>query len=268
MDTTNPAEKKTIIHEIVNHIVLKNGRFLKRIKNKDNTKQWVVLSTTKVHLKTAHAIQYRLRKKAIQNGMAQKLKMRTRDNIKDTVPMQFLSPRPRLCSSGDCQNTALECSNMCQYCHSLQAYCQWYLLAQQQQQLLWPNIVPQLLCRRDGDSGKDLNVSSSSTGHQTGLELQKDYATGSGGGHVSPEPSMDMPLEEDPLDKILSMRRNDSLISLALSDLSVVSSCLDDSASIATTILDFTDEVDDPDWLWSPLPLDFEGWTDNWIGQE
>jgi hypothetical protein len=249
----------------VDHIVSKHGRFLKRIKNKDNSKQWVVLSTAKVHLKTAHAIQYRMRKKALQNG----LKISTPDPASHTVPVQFLCPRPRLCSSGDCQRAALECSNLCQYCHSLEAYFQWYLLAQhEQQKLLWSCIVPQFSCNRDGDSGKDLNMSTSSAGHYTGLELQLDSSAGIGGVPVLPEPSVDVPLDEDPVDKILSMRRNDSLISLALSDLSLVSPCVEDSASIATTIQDLADDNDDPDWLWSPLPLDFEGWTDNWLGQE
>jgi hypothetical protein len=124
MDATNPVDKKAIIIEIVNHIVLKNGRFLKRVVCKDKTKQWIALSTVKAHLKTAHAIQYRMRKKSSQNV---RIKMTTNALLKQQLThgtaalLQPLAPRIKLCSYGGCQRLATEHSALCYYCHC--SYC-------------------------------------------------------------------------------------------------------------------------------------------------
>jgi hypothetical protein len=272
IDATSPADKKAIIHEIVDHIVTKNGRFLKRVKNKNNTKQWIVLSAAKVHLKTAHAIQYRMRKKARQICKTRQAVLATAGMVEcnlvddDSAPFLFLSPKPRQCSTRDCQQTALECSTLCQYCHRLEGYLQWYHAAKQQL-LLLPNntVVPPGLRRLDGDSDQDQNVSNS-TGDSTGGEAQMPAADT----HCcvvagSPETSLVAILDKDSL---LTLGRNDSLVSLGRSDLSWVPPCFDDSASVATTISDLMDNEMGPDGLWSCLSLDFEGWTDNELGQE
>jgi hypothetical protein len=133
MDTTSPIDKKAIIKEIVDHIVLKNGRFLKRVVYKDNTKQWIALSAVKVHLKTAHAIQYRMRKKKSENVLRTKmtpnalLKQQLAQGV--VAPLKLLAPKVRLCSYGGCQRLALECSTMCYYC-----YC-WFQSSASQQLL-------------------------------------------------------------------------------------------------------------------------------------
>jgi hypothetical protein len=122
MDATNPVDKKAIIIEIVNHIVLKNGRFLKRVVCQDKTKQWIALSTVKAHLKTAHAIQYRMRKKSSQNG---RIKITPNALLKqqlahgNEVLTQPLAPQIKLCSYGGCQRLAMERSALCYYCHCL-----------------------------------------------------------------------------------------------------------------------------------------------------
>jgi hypothetical protein len=184
----------------------------------------------------------------------------------DAASFLFVSPIPRQCASCDCQQTALECSTLCQYCHRLEGYLQWYRATRQQQRWLWPN--NSFSRRLDGNADKDQSVSNNGEGHSPGLEPQHD-TTGSNDSHASPEPTMDVVLnKDDPTGKLLSLRRNDSLVSLGRSDLSWVPSCFDDSASITTTISDLMDNELDQDGLWSSLSLDFEGWTDNWLSQE
>jgi hypothetical protein len=273
IDATNSFDKRAIIHEIVDHILLNNGRFLKRIKNKNNSKQWLVLSTAKAHIKTAHAIQYRMRKKAKQICRTRKAILATAGIVEcnradDAAPFLFLSPGPRQCSSRDCQQTALERSTLCQYCHKFEGYLQWYHAAQKQLLLSPNNVVASFSCRPDGDADKDQNVSKVE-GHSTRLEAQKE-ASGSSMVHASPQRAMDDLLSKDgPTDKVLLLLGgNDSLVSLGCSDLSWVPSCFDDAMSMATTISDVMDNEIDPDELWPSLSLDFEGWTDDGLGQE
>jgi hypothetical protein len=99
-----------------------NGRFLKRTKNKN--RQWIVLFTAQAHTKSAHAIQYRLRKKALQRGNSRQGPTTTPGG--GTAPLSQFSRTSRPCSSRACQQTALLCSTLCQYCHSLAVYRQWY----------------------------------------------------------------------------------------------------------------------------------------------
>jgi hypothetical protein len=134
MDATNPIDKKAIIIEIVDHIVMKNGRFLKRLVCKDKTKQWVALSSAKVHLKTAHAIQYRMRKKKGEGVLTAKistnvlLKQQRAQGL--VAPLQVLAPRIKHCSYSGCQRVAMECSPLCYYCYC----CCWFQSVQSQAQ--------------------------------------------------------------------------------------------------------------------------------------
>jgi hypothetical protein len=85
-DTFDSSQKKAILHEIVS-TVLEKGRFLKR----GDANRWTTVTAEKALQKTAHAIQYRMRKKR-SGGPDPRAKMKSKI---PHVP-QLLAPHPQL----------------------------------------------------------------------------------------------------------------------------------------------------------------------------
>jgi hypothetical protein len=83
-NTSDFSQKKAILNEIVS-TVMETGRFLKR----GNGNRWVALTAEKALQKTAHAIQYRLRKERTGSPVP-----RAKTQI-PRVP-QLLAPYPQL----------------------------------------------------------------------------------------------------------------------------------------------------------------------------
>jgi hypothetical protein len=116
-------QKRAIIDEIMNEIDSKQGRFLKQVKGRDgSTAQWIVIPNDSARIKTAHAIQYRLRKQAKQS------QMRTfRDARKKSA--DALCPEDTVsCFSESSEQTAMECPR----CERLEATLQRIASAQRQ----------------------------------------------------------------------------------------------------------------------------------------
>jgi hypothetical protein len=107
----------------VDEIDSKQGRFLKRVYGNDNSNsQWIVISHDSARLKTAHAIQYRLRKKARQSQKNSFRDARTK-SANDLCAEDTLS-----CFSGSSDQTTTECPR----CERLEAHLRRILSAQQQ----------------------------------------------------------------------------------------------------------------------------------------
>jgi hypothetical protein len=89
-DTSDDSQKKAILKEIVS-TVLETGQFLKR----DDCNRWTALTTEKALLKTAHAMQYRLRKKRT-GGPAPQSMMKAKTQRQIPLFPQQLAPHPHL----------------------------------------------------------------------------------------------------------------------------------------------------------------------------
>jgi hypothetical protein len=116
-------QKRAIIDEIMDEIDSKKGRFLKQVQGRDSsTAQWIVIPNDSARLKTAHAIQYRLRKKAKQSQMRsfRDARMKSADALcsEDTVS----------CFSGSSEQTTMECPR----CERLEAHLRRIVSAQRQ----------------------------------------------------------------------------------------------------------------------------------------
>jgi hypothetical protein len=224
--TTCMYEKRAIVDEIVEHIVSLHGRFLKRVNNVDgSSKQWISISNDSARLKTAHAIQYRMRKKAKQSQTNTSQDMRT-ISTDDLEPIS--SNDTSLSTSGENEQTTMQCSDKCGRCERLEAHIRWIL--SEQGQPLW--------------SGDEQPIGYISN-HETTMESNGDRA-----GLVTPEaPPRAVKV------------RSDSLVSLEPLALSAAPpSHLNDL--MATAVVE---NVIDPDWLVSNLSLNRDGKTDTWM---
>jgi hypothetical protein len=111
--TTSTFDKRVIIDEIVGDIVSNHGRFLKRV---GNNKQWVAVSEATTRLKTAHAIQYRMRKKALTE---------VKPPLTDVLVSQRTSkiglPKAAQCFARGLskQTTTMECSDKADHHHGV-----------------------------------------------------------------------------------------------------------------------------------------------------
>jgi hypothetical protein len=224
--TTCIYEKRAIVDEIVEHIVSTNGRFLKRVSSVDGrSKQWIIISNDSARLKTAHAIQYRLRKKAKQSQTNNSPDMRT-ISMDDLEPI--CSKDTSLSTYGENEQTRTECPDKCGRCERLEEHIRWIL--SEQGQPLW--------------SGDEQPIGYKSH-DETTMESKGDRV-----GLVTPEaPPRAVKV------------RSDSLFSLEPLDLAVAPpSRLNDS--MATAVVE---NVIDPDWLVSNLSLNRDGKTDKWM---
>jgi hypothetical protein len=130
------ADKRAIIDEIVDYIVSKHGRFLKQVNGKGGSRseQWVIISSASARLKTAQAIQYRLRKKASQSKKNSSLDMTmTSADALETQCSKAASSSSSSSSalSGGSGQTS-ESSDKCTRCDRLEAHIRSILSTLQQ----------------------------------------------------------------------------------------------------------------------------------------
>jgi hypothetical protein len=207
--TTCAFDKRAILDGIVDHIISNNGRFLKRVGNKNNTELWVVVSSANARLKTAHAIQYRMRKKALQSSddvRATSGDSTAYQRAKDTSSSKVLSPK-----AANCKKTTTECSGMCDRCDRLEAFLRWIVSTQK-------------LPSSPGDIAltKTQLEKGALVDGKTCMESKADHDTD---WMALPAPTksvkeITIQAEDDPVDQLLKMRRNESIISLGPMDLS------------------------------------------------
>jgi hypothetical protein len=125
-------EKRTIVDEIVDYVDSKRGRFLKLVNRNDgscNNKQWNVISIDSARLKTAHAIQYRLRKKAKQSQTSRLRDMWTKSA---KVLESQCSEDTLSCTLGGIKQITSGCTDKCSRCERLEANLRWILSTQGQ----------------------------------------------------------------------------------------------------------------------------------------
>jgi hypothetical protein len=219
-------EKRAIVDEIVEHIVATHGRFLKRVNSVDcSSKQWIIVSNDSARLKTAHAIQYRMRKKAKQSQSNSAQGART-ISIDDMEPI--CSKDTKSSTSRENDQATVKCSDKCGRCERLEAQIRWIL--SDQGQPLWSGDEQTIGYKRHDE---------------TILESKVDRV-----GLVTPEA----------LPRAVKVRR-DSLVSLEPLDLAMApSSRLNSSMATAAA-----ENVIDPDWLVSSLSLNRDSKTDKWM---
>jgi hypothetical protein len=214
--SASPVDKRAIIDEIVHHIVSNHGRFLKPFSN---SKQWVAVSEAATRLKTAHAIQYLMRRKA-------------RNEVKKTQTDALMSQRTNNTFSlpeAAHQTTASKCSDNCDRCDRLEAYVQC---------LLSTHISPTGWSIEPTASRLEHNASAQESNAAPWVTLPTP---------AKPVREVTVQDEEDPVDQLLKMRRNESIISLGPMDWSK-SAGLNDSFTAAAE----QDTID----LWSSMSLD------------
>jgi hypothetical protein len=231
----NSIAKRAIIREIVGGILSNHGRFLKQLISKANkTEQWAVITTAKAHLKTAHAIQYRMRKMAAHGDGTRHLmsdcsdrleRGRSDDKLSSTFPSSSVEH-----VFGVCQQS----TKCCDKCQKLESNIEWILLAQQQ----CSNVQP-----LDDRCNKDWGRVSNFNPLQTTLESKSDRA----------QPRADaLNFNDDPVDNLL-IQLSESFTVLEPLDLSMVPSCPDDSAAAMASLMESANI--DPAWLWSSLDV-------------
>jgi hypothetical protein len=122
IDATNPLGKKVITRETVDFVLSNdNSRFLKRTKNQTGNglcsprPRRIVNRPTRFNIacvERRYKRQFALGPITTPGG--------------GTTSLSQFSRTSRPCLSRACQQTALLCSTLCQYCHSLAVYRQWY----------------------------------------------------------------------------------------------------------------------------------------------
>jgi aryl-phospho-beta-D-glucosidase BglC (GH1 family) len=128
------ADKRAIIDEIVDYIVSKHGRFLKQVNGNGGSRSehWVIISTASARLKTAQAIQYRMRKKATQSKKNSSLDMTmTSADALETQRSKAAWSSSSSSTSGGSGQTR-ESSDKCTRCDRLEAHIRWILSTLQQ----------------------------------------------------------------------------------------------------------------------------------------
>jgi hypothetical protein len=238
---TNSISKRAIIREIVSSILSNKGRFLKDNNNK--AKQWVVISAAKAHLKTAHAIQYRMRKMAMQRYSACHM-VSSETPAVDKLTSALRSPSVECVSFGDCVQRSNECCDKCTHCQDLESRIEWILLAQQHN-----SSIPLF----GKGCGNGTNVSNSDN-FQANMESKPDRDGRPALVTLMPSnPSTDtIHVDDDPVDMLLLQHR-ESLVSLEPLDLSMFPSCPDDSVAAMASLMESANM--DPAWLWSSLDV-------------
>jgi hypothetical protein len=170
------------------------------------------VSAANARLKTAHAIQYRVRKKAQQSNddvratsTASKAHLRT----KDTLSSNNLSPEAAHWVARGGKQTTTECSGVCDRCDRLEAFLRWIASTQK-------------LLSSSSDTA--LTQSRLEKGGNVGFNTLMESKAGSADWTTLPAPAK--PLKEitiqageEPVDQLLKMRRNESIISLVPMDL-------------------------------------------------
>jgi hypothetical protein len=238
MATTSTFDKRVIIDEIVDDIVSNHGRFL---KGDGNNKQWVAVSEATARLKTAHAIQYRMRRKALNEDKTTLTDVLVSQRTKDTLSSKIVLPTAAQCFSRGLQKATQECSDKCGRCDQLEAYLRC------------------LLSTRKAPSGSSVEPTTSTRLEQNLSVADHDGAAGLEskiGREASwttlcaptrPVREVTVQAEEDPVDQLLKMRLNESFISLGPMDWSK-SAGLNDSFTAAVE----QGTID----LWSSMNLD------------
>jgi hypothetical protein len=236
---TNSIAKRAIIREIVSSILSNKGRFLKDNNNK--AKQWVVISSAKAHLKTAHAIQYRMRKMAMQRYSTRHMTTASFDRpVDDQLTSTIRAPSAECDSFGDCAQRSNECCDKCTNCQDLESRIEWILLAQQQ-----CSNTP-LTDHHNNGRGNGTNVSNSA-------HLQANIGRTAAMTLMPSNPSTDaIHFDDDPVDRLL-MQHRESLASFEPLDLSMFPACPDDSAAAMASLMESANI--DPAWLWSSLDV-------------
>jgi hypothetical protein len=230
-------DKRAIIDEIVDDIVSNHGRFLKRDSNNE---QWVAVSEATARLKAAHAIQYRMRRKALNED---------KTTLTDVVASQrILSSKITLPNVACCFGTGLpkqtirkECSDKCDRCDQLEAYLRCLLSTRKSPSISSIPVEPTLSSRFE----QNVSVVQDNCDTTTGLESKASWPTLSA--PAKPVREVTVQAEEDPVDQLLKMRHNESFMSLGPMDWSK-SAGLNDSFTAAVE----HGTVD----LWSSLSFD------------
>jgi hypothetical protein len=233
----------------VSGILSHNGRFLK--DNNSKAKQWVVISAAKAHLKTAHAIQYRMRKMAMQSYGTRGVPTASSDRLEhqlteEKLSSAFRSPSTECASLSDCAQ-ANKCCDKCNNCQNLESRIEWILLAQNK----CSNIS--LLDHHKNDWGNSPNASNSD--HlQANMESKPDRDGRRAVATLMPSNTSTDAIfvDDDPVDMLLLQHR-ESIASLEPLYLSMFPSCPDDSVAAMASLMESANI--DPAWLWSSLDV-------------
>jgi hypothetical protein len=228
--TTSTFAKRAIIDEIVSDIVSNHGRFLKGV---GNHKQWVAVSEATARLKTAHAIQYRMRKKAQNEDKTTLLDVLVSPR---TLSSKIVLPKAGQWFSRGLpnQDSTKECCDKCDRCDQLEAYLRC------------------LLSARESPSGSSIRPTTSR--FEQNVDAQESKSGREAPWMSQPAPTkpvreVTLQAEEDPVDQLLKMRRSESIISLGPMDWSK-SAGLNDSFTLAAVEQGSVD-------LWSSMSMNF-----------
>jgi hypothetical protein len=225
--TTSTFDKRVIIDEIVSDIVSNHGRFLKRV---GNNKQWIAVSEATTRLKTAHAIQYRMRKKALTEDKPPLTDVLVSQCTKDTLPSKIALRKANeyFASCLPMQTTANKCSDSCDRCDQLEAYLRCLLSTRKSPSI--SSIEPTASSRFE----QNVSVVQDNCDTTTGLASKagRDAPWSTLSAPTKPVREVTVQAEEDPVDQLLKMRCNESFISLGPMDWSK-SAGLNDSFTAA-----------------------------------
>jgi hypothetical protein len=168
------------------------------------------VSAANARLKTAHAIQYRVRKKAQQSNddvRATSTALEAYQRTKDTLSSKNLSAKAGVARGG--KQTTTECSGVCDRCERLEAFLRWIVSTQK---------LP------SSSSVTALTQSRLEKGGNVGYNTLMECKVGSADWTALPAPAKSMreitiQAGEEPVDQLLKMRRNEPIISLVPMDL-------------------------------------------------